>query len=158
MKLTGAVLVLLGGITVFWSYSRALRRELALIRDLAGALTQLAGEIRWKMIPLPEGIRHLTNRRESGKFFSDIVILLESNTTLQEAWRSEFTTLSPSISDILCAIEWGGDLIRQEGSILYAASQMTELGESKKDALQQREKNCAAAALSAAGLLVMILM
>lgn len=158
MKLTGAVLVLLGGFAAFLDYSRTLRREVALISDLSGALTQLAGEIRWKMISLPEGIRGLAIRRESGKYFENIVKRMGSNITLQEAWCKEFSFLPKHISDILCRMEWGGDVRRQEASILYAAERLTELGASKRDARRQREKVFAAASFSVAGLLILILL
>ncbi len=158
MKLPGAVLVLLGAFAFFGEYSHALRRELALIRDLSGALTQLAGEIRWKMLSLPEGIRRLSQRKASGHYFTEIVRKLESNIPLQDAWNSVFSALPGTIAVILCGLEWGGDIRRQEAAILYAARQMTELCESRRETLRQREKLCAAAALSGAGLLVMILM
>jgi len=62
------------------------------------------------------------------------------------------------MSGILLTMEWGGDIQCQEGNIRYAARQITELGEKKREALHQREKLCAAAAFSATGLLVLILM
>ena len=158
MKPFGAALVLLGGFAVYWEFSRTQRRQLALIRDLAAALKQLAGEIRWKLLPLPEAITHLCDRRISGMFFQKISQLVESGTTLQNAWELAFRDLPVEIGGILLRMEWGGDLARQEGSVLYAARQMTELGEKKQDALHQRQKLCAAAAMSAAGLLVLILM
>lgn len=158
MKTAGAVLVLLGGFATYWEFSRTQRRQLALIRDLAAALTQLAGEIRWKLLPLPEAINQLCGREISGSFFEMIQESMQSGNTLQFAWEQSARRLSTEISDILCRMEWGGDLARQEGSILYAAQQLTELGERKQDTLRQREKLCAAAALSVAGILVLILM
>ena len=158
MKPAGAVLVLLGGFIVFWEFSRTQRRQLALIRDLAAALTQLAGEIRWKLLPLPDAIRNLSGRKLSGEFFRKILNSLESGYTLQNAWYMAFQDLPAEAGGILLHMEWGGDVPQQEGSIMYAARQMTELGEKKQSALRQREKLCAAAALSAAGLLVLILM
>ena len=158
MKLTGAVLVLLGAFWGIFQYANALRKELSLIRDLSGALTQLSGEIRWKNSTLPEGIRSLHGRKSSGPYFRTISEMLKGQNTLQEAWNNTFTNTSQEITEILCNMEWGGDSQRQEGAILYAARRMTELGEAKQSVLRQREKLCAAAALSAAGVLVMILM
>ena len=65
--------------------------------------------------------------------------------------------LSPEICEVLLRMEWGGDLEQQEGAIQYAAKQLRELGEEKKGELRQKERLCAAAALSASGLLVLIL-
>lgn len=158
MKPAGAVLVLLGGFIVFWEFSRTQRRQLALIRDLATALTQLAGEIRWRLLPLPDAIRNLGERKITGEYFCEVFQSLESGNTLQSAWNMAFQDLPAEIGGILLHMEWGGDVPQQEGNILYAARQMAELGEKKQEALRQREKLCAAAALSAAGLLVLILM
>lgn len=158
MKPYGAALIFLGGFAVYWEFSRSQRRRLVLIRDLADALNQLAGEIRWKILPLPEAIAHLSDRRISGSFFREIHQSVVSGNALQDAWENAFQKLSPEIGGILLHIEWGGDLTQQEGSVLYAARQMRKLGEKKQDALHQRQKLCAAAAMSAAGLLVLILM
>ena len=158
MKALGAVLVLLGGVIVFLDFSLTQRRQLALIRDIAAALTQMAGEIRWKLLPLPEAIRHLEERKISGKYFGEIHRSLKGGNTLQNSWEHTFRSFSSEMGGILLSMEWGGDIQRQEASILYAARQLTELGERKAETLRQREKLCAAATLSTTGLLVLILM
>ena len=158
MKITGAALVLLGGYAVYREFSQAQRGQLALIRDLAAALEQLAGEIRWKLLPLPEAISHISNRSLTGVFFQKVCQSVKSGIALQTAWKNTFQVLSAEISNIMLRIEWGGDLTRQEEGLLYAARQLSKLAEQKEDALHQRQKLCAAAAMSAAALLVLILM
>jgi len=157
MKPVGALMVMLGGVAVFFVFSSAQRRQLAYIRDLAAALTQLAGEIRWKLLPLPEAIRHLCDRKLTGTLFREIHNSLESGSTLQYAWIGAVQNFPGEVRDILLPMEWGGDIKQQEESVLYVARQMRELGEKRASALRQREKLCAAAALSATGLLVLIL-
>ena len=157
MKLAGAVMVLLGGVAAFVNYSRTQRRQLRLVRDISAALTQLAGEIRWRNLSIPQAIDHLCDRKISGPYFGEIADLMKSNMTLQESWQSVFSHLPTEMAEILFALEWGGDAERQEKSILYAAGQMTELSRTSGESLRQREKLCAAAALSGAGLLIVIL-
>ena len=157
MSFAGAGMVLLGGFAVYWEYSRTQRRLLNLISDLAAALDQLAGEVRWKLTPLPDAIFRLTDRKTAGQYFQKIEEELKSGTTLQKAWEQVFRELPDECSSILLRMEWGGDVSRQEGNILYAAAQLQELFGEKQRQIRQKEKLCAATALSAAGLLVLIL-
>ena len=157
MKSAGVGLVLLGGWIVFLEFSLTQRYQLRLIRDLAAALKQLSGEIRWKLQPIPSAVMSLGSRGISGDLFGKVSLLLEGGTALQDAWQIAFSDLTPEAREIMLDVEWGGDVSRQEGSILYAAQRMTELGESKRETLHQREKLCVAAALSVSGLLVLIL-
>lgn len=157
MKPVGAILILLGGLAVYLLYSRSQRKELSLIRDLSAALEQMAGELRWRLSPLPDAIHAVSERKISGKYFRSICEYLQGGNTLQAAWTQTFSALPPEISGIVLDMEWGGDLPRQEGMIRYVSERLRRLSERKQTELKQREKLCAAAALSAAGILVLIL-
>ena len=157
MKIPGVVMVFVGGFSLFLQYSRTLRQEMSLIRDLISALELLESGIRWKKLPLPQGIRELSARKVSGKYFAQVSENMVGESTLQSAWNDIFSKFQPEIADILCAVEWSGDSQQIQGSLQYTAQQLMELYRSKESSLHQREKLCAAAALSGAGLLVIIL-
>ncbi|MBE6989380.1 MAG: hypothetical protein E7426_01370 [Ruminococcaceae bacterium] len=157
MKSAGVLLVLLGGVGVWGRFSRTLRRDLALIRDLSTALALLESSVRWKRLPLPQAIKELAGRDISGKYFSEIEISLKSNIPLQVAWCRTFCRLPHELADILCAMEWSGDAQQLQGSMHYAAQQLAGLYGRRREALGQQEKLCAAATFSAVGLLIVVL-
>ncbi len=150
-------MILLGGFSVFWMYSRGQRRKLALIQDLSAALEQMAGEIRWRLTPLPDAIEALSERDISGHYFLNVHEYLQVGMPLQEAWKQAFQDLPQELGTIVLRMEWGGDLERQESSIRYVSAQLQEWDVRNRGELRQREKLCAAVTLSAAGLLVLIL-
>ncbi len=158
VKAAGTVLVLLGGWGVWRQYTGALRRETALLRDLAAALSLLAGEIRWRRIPLPQGIGQLSGRKQAGPYFSRVCRMIESGYTLQNAWEKVFAEIPWPWASILCRMEWTGDSLQLQRSLLWTAERLGELEKDGSGALHRRSQLCAAAAASAAGLLVLILL
>lgn len=157
MKLVGAAILLLGGVAVFWEYSRAQRRQLAMCRDMAAAMKYLSGEIRWKHLTVPQVIGDMCERQITGQVFDHMRKELQADISLQKSWENAVQDFPQEARQELLSMEWGGDMERQEESILYVARRLTELGEEKAGTLHQREKLCAAGALSATGLLVLIL-
>lgn len=157
MKLIGACTVLLGGLYVWLQYIFAQRRELALVRDLVAALESLESAIRWKNLPVPEGLRALSQREIAGKYFAAVADMLKSDFTLQDAWNSVFSRLHGEASLIMCHMEWSGDARRIEGALHYTAQELTRLYEAQRQSLRQKERLYAAMALSGAGLLIIVL-
>ena len=158
MKAAGAALVLAGGWVVWRQYTRTLRREVALLEDFAAALTLLAGEIRWRLLPLPEGIRQLEERKLTGSYFRRVVESLTGGNTLQESWGSAFSDIPWEWAALLCRMEWTGDAQQLQRSLLWIARQLDERRSAAREELHQREKLCAAVSASGAGLVILILM
>ena len=158
MKLAGTVLILLGSLGGFLGYSIAQRQEINLLRDIIAALGALESSIRWKKLPLPDGIRALASRQISGGYFAEIVNLMTGGETLQNAWNSVFYTINPEAADILCRMEWQGDTEQIQGGLRHCVEQLAARQTERQNSLHQREKLCGAAALSAAGMLIILLM
>ncbi len=157
MRAAGAALILLGGAWAFLCFSRSVRREQALLQDVIAALEQLAGEVRWKNLPLPEGIEGLARRRISGAYFREIGEMMKRNMTLQEAWEKAFDRFPGEEGEILRRLELGGDARQVQGALGRCAEALRAVFTARRESLAQRMKLCAAGLLSAAGLLVVIL-
>ena len=158
MKLAGTALILLGSLGGFLGYSIAQRQELNLLRDIIAALGTLESSIRWKKLPLPDGIRELAARQISGNYFAEIDHLVTGGSTLQKAWNKVFREIDPESADILCRMEWQGDTEQIEGCLRHCAEQLKAQQTERQSSLHQRERLCGAATLSAAGILIILLM
>lgn len=158
MRVAGAALVLAGSWTVWRQYTHTLRQETALLRELSDALTLLAGEIRWRRLPLPEGLSLLCDRKLTGAYFRRVTELIAGGNTLQSAWNSVFGAVPWDWSTLLCRMEWSGDVQQLQRGLLWTARQMDERENAARAALRQREKLCGALSASCAGLLILILM
>ena len=158
MKTAGAALVLAGGWIVWRQYTRTLRREVAILEDFTAALTLLAGEIRWRRLPLPEGIRQMEERKLTGSYFRRVVKSMTGGNTLQDAWSSAFSDIPWEWGVLLRRMEWTGDAQQLQRSLLWTARQLDERRSVTREELHQREKLCAAVSASGAGLVILILM
>ena len=158
MKFTGIALILVGCLYICYQFSRTCQRQQALLWDLAIALELLESSIRWKKLPLPDGIRELAARQISGKYFAEIDHLVTGGSTLQKAWNKVFREIDPESADILCRMEWQGDTEQIEGCLRHCAEQLKARQTERQSSLHQRERLCGAATLSAAGILIILLM
>lgn len=158
MRAAGAALVLAGSWTVWRQYTRTLRQETALLRELSDALTLLAGEIRWRRIPLPEGLSLLFDRKLTGENFHRVSELIAGGNTLQDAWNNVFGSVPWDWSTLLLRMEWSGDAQQLQRGLLWTARQLDERESAARADLRQREKLCGALSASCAGLLILILM
>jgi stage III sporulation protein AB len=111
LKLMGSLMVVasstLGGRTVATSYSKRPKE----INDLLGALQILETQILYSSIPLPEALKHITERVNGpiGSLFKEMLNYLDSDngTTVGEAWekgilaKGEVTALQHGDLEIL---------------------------------------------------------
>lgn len=157
LRILGAALILLSGSAGYYSFSRSVQREQILLRDVIGALEQLAGSIRWRNLSLPEGIAELSDREFSGKYFKAVINNMASNMTLHDAWRLAFSQYCGEDGDILRRIELEGDAQRVIGSLCQCVETLEAHYRQRQNELRQRKRLCAAGLFSAAGILVVIL-
>lgn len=157
VRVLGAVLILLGGSAAFLSFSHAARREQILLRDLIAALELLASGVRWRGLPLPDGIAELAERKISGPYFVKIGSNLTSNMTLQSSWVLAFSDISGEAGGILRRTELGGDTQQVLGSLRQCVEELSACYGERQGLLRQQKKLCAAGLFSAAGIVIILL-
>ncbi len=158
VRITGAALILAGGAMAYLRYVGAARREVELLRDVIAALEQLAGEIRWKKLPLPDGIEALSEGRISAPYFAEVTRGVKSGITLQKAWRNTFSRYPGECGEILGHLELDGDSKRIVGALGQGAEALRSILGERRGSMAQRLRLCAAGIFSAAGVLVVILL
>lgn len=157
-KLLGSGLILLGTGWLCWRESRRGRRETERLHQLAAALEQMAACIRTQQRTLPWLLRQETRRPLAGPLFCAVLGELEAGQALQTAWEKAFSSLTPpEAGQLLQRVSLQGDEVRITGSLLVAAGQLTELARGREQARRQQEQLLWTAALSGAGLLVILL-
>ncbi len=158
MKLLGAAMI---AASCGWLCAGKIRRErlaLRLLGELVDALGSMEGTIRFQRLPLPQVIAAQTGRTCCGTYFSAVLQYMKGGYALQESWAETWRKLPDrETARILQRIEWGGDETQLLGNLAYARRTLTALWDRRSAARREREKLTLAAALSAAGLLVILL-
>ena len=148
-KLLGGGLVLLG--TALWCRGeiQARRRETDRAAELAAALGEMAAEIRSLRRPMPRLLERQARRSLCGGCFARVLSGLERGQPLQDAWEDGFRELTPpEAAGILRDTELTGD---------EAVHRLEELADRRRRDSRQRERLLWAAALSGAGLFIILL-
>lgn len=157
-KLLGGGLILLGTGWLCRRESRRGRRETERLHQLVAALEQMAVYIRTQQRTLPWLLRQEAGRPLAGPLFCAVLEELEAGQALQAAWERAFSSLTPpEAGQVMQRVSLRGDEARITGSLLAAAGQLTELARSREQNRRQREQLLWTAALSGAGLLVILL-
>ena len=154
-KLLGGGLVLLG--TALWCRGeiQARRRE----TDRAAALGEMAAEIRSLRRPMPRLLERQARRSLCGGYFARVLWGLERGQPLQDAWEDGFRELTPpEAAGILRDTELTGDEERIVSALTAAVHRLEELADRRRRDSRQRERLLWAAALSGAGLFIILLM
>ena len=154
-KLLGGGLVLLG--TALWCRGEILarRRETA---ELAAALGEMAAEIRSLRRPMPRLLERQARRSLCGGYFARVLSGLERGQPLQDAWEDGFRELTPpEAAGILRDTELTGDEERIVSALTAAVHRLEELADRRRRDSRQRERLLWAAALSGAGLFIILL-
>lgn len=158
MKLLGAAMI---AASCGWLCAGKIRRErlaLRLLGELVDALGSMEGTIRFQRLPLPQVIAAQTEREICGTYFLAVLQYMKSGHTLQESWVEAWRKLPDrETARVLRRIEWGGDETQLLGNLAYARRTLAALWDRRSAARREREKLTLAAALSAAGLLVILL-
>lgn len=155
-KLLGASALLVSALWTVLSVQRRQRRQTALLRELAAALDAMAAAIRWQRRPLPEAIAAMERYPLAGPYFRQVGGLLRAGKPLNEAWQRTFSRLSVG-GEWMTALELSGDEERLTDGLLYTARQLKECCRRRSEGQRQSAKLWAAGMLSAAGLLIILL-
>lgn len=156
-KLLGAALIAAAALWAFTAHQRRERRRTQLLRELAAALDAMAAAIRWQKKPLPDILSAMQRYPLAGAYFCRVEKLLRSGTPLQEAWYRVFSAL-PAEAEPVAALELTGDEEKLTAALLYAARQMKDICRRRGEQQKQSTRLWLAGALSAAGLLIILLL
>ena len=154
-KLLGASALLASALWTVLSVLSRQRRQTALLRELAAALDAMAAAIRWQRRPLPEAIAAMERYPLAGPYFRQVGGLLRAGKPLNEAWQRVFSRLSVG-GAWMTALELSGEEKLTDG-LLYTARQLKACCRRRSEGQRQSAKLWAAGMLSAAGLLIILL-
>ena len=155
-KLLGAALVLGAVLWAVLTRLRQRRQDTELLRQLSAALEDIAAAIRWQRRSLPQAIAAQGRYSLAGPYFRRVAAGLADGGPLQETWRQTFAALSVE-SALLTALELSGDEEKLTQGLLYTAAQLKERCRQRQAEQRQTAKLWLAGTLSAAGLLIILL-
>lgn len=156
-KLLGAALIAAAALWAFTARQRRERRRTQLLRELAAALDAMAAAIRWQKKPLPDILSAMQRYPLAGAYFRRVERLLGGGAALQEAWYRVFAAL-PAEAEPVSALELTGDEEKLTAALLYAAQQLKDTCRRRGEQQKQSTKLWLAGLLSAAGLLIILLL
>ena len=116
----------------------------------------MAAAIRWQRRPLPEAIAAMERYPLAGPYFRQVGGLLRAGKPLNEAWQRVFSRLSVG-GAWMTALELSGDEEKLTDGLLYTARQLKACCRRRSEGQRQSAKLWAAGMLSAAGLLIILL-
>lgn len=157
-KLLGGGLVLLGTALLCRAETRTRRQQTERLTELSAALSEMAAGIRSLRRTLPCLLRQQTRRPLCGAYFGAVLEGLERGQPLQDAWEDGFRELTPpEAAGILRDTELTGDEERIVSALTAAVHRLEELADRRRRDSRQRERLLWAAALSGAGLFIILL-
>lgn len=157
LKLIGAAFIALAtGKTLQTLYLQQ-RREDALLRHMTSALAAMAREIRWHYRPIPAILQQLKEDEIVGEYFAEVAVLLDSKNTLQYSWNKVFSKF-PIEQETIRNVSVAGDEEQLITSLEHAADSLQRVLELRRSKRGEQTKLCVAAAMSAAGGLILLLL
>lgn len=157
MKLLGAACIALAAGDTLRTLFFQRKREDALLQHMAAALMTMAREIRWKQQPIPAILRVLSEDEIVGKYFEELLELLDSKIPLQSAWKKIFIDF-PIEREIILSIDIISDETQLTASLENAAERLEHTLQERRSKRPEQTKLCVAAALSASGGLILLLL
>lgn len=158
-KLLGGGLVLLGTALLCRTETRTRRQETERLAELSAALSEMAAGIRSLRRTLPCLVRQQTGRPLCGAYFGAVLEGLESGQPLPDAWAEAFRQLEPpEAGRVLRDTELTGDEERIVSALTSAACRLDRLADTRRRDRRQQERLLWTAALSGAGLFIILLM
>ena len=119
----------------------------------------MAADIRSLRRTLPWLLRQQTRRPLCGAYFGAVLEGLESGQPLPDAWADAFRQLEPpEAGRVLRDTELTGDEERIVSALTSAASRLDRLADTRRRDRRQQERLLWTAALSGAGLFIILLM
>jgi len=131
-------------------------RQAEAVKSAAAALDAMAAAIRWQRRPLPDILAALERYPLAGPYFHRITERMWEGQTLPQAWHSVFSGLSLG-AEWMTALELTGDEEKLTNGLLYTAGQLKQLCRQRGEEQRQTAKLWLAGVLSAAGLLIILL-
>ena len=153
-KLLGGGLVLLGTALLCRAETRTRRQQTERLAELSAALSEMAAGIRSLRRTLPCLLRQQTRRSLCGAYFGAVLEGLESGQPLPDAWADAFRQLEPPEA----GRELTGDEERIVSALTSAACRLDRLADTRRRDRRQQERLLWTAALSGAGLFIILLM
>ena len=158
-KLLGGGLVLLGTALLCRAETRTRRQQTERLAELSAALSEMAAGIRSLRRTLPCLLRQQTRRPLCGAYFGAVLEGLESGQPLPDAWADAFRQLEPpEAGRVLRDTELTGDEERIVSALTAAAGRLDRLADTRRRDRRQQERLLWTAALSGAGLFIILLM
>ncbi len=158
-KLLGGGLVLLGTALLCRAETRTRRQQTERLAELSAALSEMAAGIRSLRRTLPCLLRQQTRRPLCGAYFGAVLEGLESGQPLPDAWADAFRQLEPpEAGRVLRDTELTGDEERIVSALTSAACRLDRLTDTRRRDRRQQERLLWTAALSGAGLFIILLM
>ena len=159
MRATGAALILLSAVAYLFAESRMHRSQEKLVQDILDAIEQMETLIRWENRTLPDSIEAQAERGSAGRYFSKIAEYLKSGIPLQTAWTNVFSSIQPGeVSAILCDVLLSGDSTFLRNRLSKTAEQIREFQHKTRANKHEKQKLRVALSLSAAVLVVILLL
>ena len=159
IRLLGGGMILLAVIFYLDGERRGWRQQEQLTEELIGAVEAMETAVRWERCPLPESIRAQENRPAAGSLFREIHTHLERGMTLQTAWETSFRQIRlQRLSEILCAVSLSGDALALQNRFACAADEIRAFQTREREKQRESRKVRVAASLSAAGVIVILLL
>ena len=157
IKLIGAACIALAAGKTLQTLFLQRRREDALLRHMAAALTTMAREIRWHHRPIPTILQEVKQDEMVGEYFGKLATLLDSKNTLQYAWNRVFNRF-PIEKETIENISVAGDEEQLVASLENAAESLQHALALRHSKRGEQTKLCFAAVMSAAGGLILLLL
>lgn len=158
-KLLGGGLVLLGTALLCRAETRTRRQQTERLAELSAALSEMAAGIRSLRRTLPCLLRQQTRRPLCGAYFGAVLEGLESGQPLPDAWADAFRQLEPpEAGRVLRDTELTGDEERIVSALTSASCRLDRLADTRRRDRRQQERLLWTAALSGAGLFIILLM
>ena len=157
-KIVGILFITAGSLSVLIGQIRRKRQDLSLLQALIGALRTMEGAIHWKGQTVPRCLQELSKRKYCGIYFQNILKVMESGVTLQNAWKQGFMNLPLEIKSILQQMEWNGDEVHLLGNLQCTIQGLSEHFHREKQMQHNEEKLLIAAIGSVTGMLIIILL
>ncbi len=157
IKLIGAACIAIAAGNTLRTIFVQRRQDEELLRHIAAALSTMAREIRWHHRPIPAILQILERDEIVGEYFGKIALLLNSKNTLQYAWNNVFGDF-PVEREIMLNISVAGDEEQLVASLENTAESLQHTLEQRRSKRGEQTKLCVAAAMSAAGGLILLLL
>lgn len=157
VKLIGALCVALAAGSTLRTMFIERWREDRLLQHLAAALDTMEREIRWKHLPIGDIFDGLSKDTVVGDYFIKIKENMNRKTPLQFAWDNAFSSITLG-QDVLLNVDLNGDENQLVRALERGAEELRKLLAERKKCRPEQTKLCAAAALSAASGLILLLL